>query len=266
MGLGFSLAFGNASSASAGATMNGGDYASSLSVAKTALRENDYGYLLQDSEGADPTRSAEGEYIAPWGRISAGVDQFGNAIAGRAALSGALVWMGGRVFASNQISDSFALVTTGGVAGVPVLYENRLLGVTDSAGELLVPSLLSYQNNLLAVDSSRLPPDIDVGQTSVTVRPPDRSGVVVDFRVRKVASALMTLVDLDGQPVPIGSTAKVDGAKDQPVGYEGQVYVTGLKPTNRVMVVLPDGKSCFVQFAYQPVKGDIPVIGPLTCQ
>jgi outer membrane usher protein len=157
-------------------------------------------------------------------------------------------------------------VSTGDVAGVPVLYQNRLVGNTNDSGQLLVPSLLSYQDNRLAVDTTKLPPDIAVGQTSIVVRPPDRSGVMVDFHIRKVNAALLKLQDSKGQPLPLGSVATVDGAEDQPVGYDGETYVTGLKPTNRVKVTLPNGKGCVVQFDYQPVKGDIPVIGPVRCQ
>ena len=40
-------------------------------------------------------------------------------------------------------------------------------------------------------------------------------------------------------------------------------YVTGLQPTNRMQVVLPNGTSCSVQFDYKPVTRDIPLIGPL---
>jgi len=42
--------------------------------------------------------------------------------------------------------------------------------------------------------------------------------------------------------------------------------VTGLQPTNRMQVTLPNGTSCTVQFDYQPAQGDIPFIGPLRCQ
>jgi outer membrane usher protein len=58
----------------------------------------------------------------------------------------------------------------------------------------------------------------------------------------------------------------VEGAEDQPVGYDGEAYVTGLKPTNRMEVVLPQGTTCVAQFDYQPVKGDIPIIGPVVCK
>ena len=50
------------------------------------------------------------------------------------------------------------------------------------------------------------------------------------------------------------------------MGYDGEAYVTGLKPTNRMEVVLPQGTTCVAQFDYQPVKGDIPIIGPVVCK
>jgi outer membrane usher protein len=266
VGFGISFALGPSTSASAGGSLDNGRAASSLSVSRYAQTENDYGYLVQDSEGLSPQRQAQGEYLSPWGRVTAGVAQSPGQAAVRGGASGALVWADGHPFASDRIYDSFAVVSTGGVADVPVLYENRLVGTTDSSGHLLVPSLLSYQNNQLAVDTARLPADIEVGQTSLLVRPSDRSGTVVDFHVRKVLAAVLTLHDGSGKALPIGSVAKVEGAEDQPVGFDGQAYVTGLKPKNRMEVTLPDGKSCIVQFDYQPVKGDIPAIGPLSCK
>jgi outer membrane usher protein len=263
---GISFALGPSTSAAAGGSLDSGRSSSSLSVAKPALVENDYGYRLQDSEGVAAQRLAEGEFLSPWGRLTAGVAQSPGQHAVQGGVSGALAWTDGHPFASDQINDSFAVVSTGGVAGVPVLYENRPVGTTDSSGHLLVPSLLSYQNNRLTVDTTRLPPDIDVGQTSVLVRPPDRSGTVVDFHIRKVRAALLTLEDSNGKPIPVGSIAKVAGAEDQPVGYDGLAYVTGLRPTNRMQVALPNGASCSVQFDYTPVKDDIPLIGPLRCQ
>lgn len=265
LGLGISFALGGSTSASVETSLDSGRFTSSLNVAKSAQKQNDFGYRLRDSEGASPRRSVEGEFLSRWGRISAGVDQSSEQIAGRAGARGALVLAGGSLFASDQIHDSFAVVSTGHVAGVPVLYENRPVGVTDSRGMLLVPSLLSYQDNRLTVDATRLPPDIEVGQTAILVRPPDRSGVVLDFNIRKVNAALLTLHDSKDRPVPLGSVAKVDGAADQPVGYDGEAYVTGLRPTNRMHVLLPNRTRCSVEFDYKPTKGDIPLIGPLRC-
>jgi outer membrane usher protein len=265
-GIGISFALDDTTSASVGSSVDSGHVTSSASVAKSAVNVNNYGYRVQDSEGAAAERLAEGEFLSPWGHVSVGVDQSPGQMAGRAGARGAVTWLDGNVFASDQINDSFAVVHTGDVAGVPVLYENRSSGASDSDGRLLVPSLLSYQNNRISVDASKLPPDIDVGQTSVVVRPPDRSGVVVEFNTRKVFAALLKLRDSKGENIPLGSVVKVEGAADQPVGYDGEAYVTGLKPTNRVAVERPDGTVCIVQFAYKPVPGDIPDIGPLRCQ
>jgi outer membrane usher protein len=176
------------------------------------------------------------------------------------------VWAGGGFFAAPQINDSFAVVHTGGVPDVPVTYENRLVGTTDSNGELLVPSLISYQNNELAVDPWRLPADIEVGQTTKLVRPAGGSGMVVNFDVRAVKAALLTLKDKNGQSIPLGSVATLTGDAGVPVGYDGEAYVADLTKTNILDVTLPDGSHCQVQFGYKPVKGQIPVIGPLVCQ
>jgi outer membrane usher protein len=263
---GISLALGPSVSASAGASLDSGRVGSLLSLVKPALAENDYGYRLLDSEGAGAQHLAQGEFLTAWGRAAGGVAQSSGQRAVQGGWNGALVWTDGHLFGANRIDDSFAVVSTGGVAGVPVLYENRLVGETDSSGHLLVPSLLSYQNNQVAVDATRLPADVDVGQTSAVVRPPDRAGVVIDFSIKKANAALLTLVDGAGKPVPVGSVAKIAGTLDQPVGFDGLAYVIGLQPSNRVQVVLPDGTGCSVQFDYTPVPGDIPLIGPLRCQ
>jgi len=265
LGVGLSFPLGRSAHASVDATLDRGGVNHSINMVRTAQRPGDFGYRLRVSEGAAPQRSAEGEYLASWGRLTAGVDQFSGRFAARAGARGALVLAGGDLFASDHIHDSFVVVSTGVVGGVPVMYENRLVGRSNKSGKLLIPSLRSFQDNRLSIDSTLLPADVEVGQTTMVVRPADRSGVSVDFGVRRAHAALITLHDKLGQALPLGSIARVEGAQDQPVGHDGAAYVTGLKPKNRLEVALPDGTSCAVQFDYQPVTGDIPLIGPLRC-
>jgi outer membrane usher protein len=146
------------------------------------------------------------------------------------------------------------------------MYENRLIGRTNARGKLLLPALRSFEDNRLSIDSTLLPPDIEVGTTAIVVRPGDRSGVAVDFGIRRVSAALLSLQDATGRPLPLGSVVKVEGAEDRPVGHDGTAYVTGLRPANRAAVDLPDGTRCAVEFTYRPVAGDIPLIGPLMCR
>ncbi len=123
-----------------------------------------------------------------------------------------------------------------------MLYENRLVGLTNAQGVILVPFLRSFENNKLSIDALSLPVDVEMGQASVIVRPSDRSGIVVDFHVKRVKAALVKLLDETAHPIPLGSIARVVGAPDVPVGYDGDAYVTGLKPHNRMGVETPDGK------------------------
>jgi outer membrane usher protein len=56
-------------------------------------------------------------------------------------VAGALVLMDGGVHAARQVGAGFALVSTDGVGGVPVLQENQVIGKTSGSGYMLVPNL-----------------------------------------------------------------------------------------------------------------------------
>jgi hypothetical protein len=49
-------------------------------------------------------------------------------------VAGALVLMDGGVHAARQVGAGFALVSTDGVGGVPVLQENQVIGKTSGSG------------------------------------------------------------------------------------------------------------------------------------
>jgi outer membrane usher protein len=171
------------------------------------------------------------------------------------------------LFASNTINDSFAVVDTNGVGHIRVFDENREVGRTDPAGKLLVPDLRSFDINHLAIDPNDVPLDATVPFFARKVRPQDRSGVVVEFPVKRSHGALLRLVDASGRPIGVGSVATLDATGAAvPVGYGGEAYLQGLKPRNRVSVVEPDGRRCAAAFAYRPQPGEIPAIGPVVCR
>jgi outer membrane usher protein len=64
-----------------------------------------------------PQRLAQGEFLSPWGRVTGGVGQSPAQRAVQVGASGALAWTDGHPFASDQINDSFAVVSTGGRRG-----------------------------------------------------------------------------------------------------------------------------------------------------
>lgn len=253
-------------SVNAGVSAQNHSVNSQFSAQKAAVSPGDFGYLVNDSEGASTQRMAQAEYVTPWGRVTAGASQYANDWAGRVGVSGAVVAMGGGIFASDHISDSFAVVSTGDLSGVRVNSENRAAGKTDSSGLLLVPNLQGYSNNRLAIDPDDVPPDYDVRRPVVEVRPGEYSGVKVDFGVRATSPAVLRIVLPDGRPVPLRSQVRVAGGPPVPVGHDGLAFVTGLGATNTAEVKLPSGHRCRVRFHFQHVPGEIPTIGPLRCE
>ena len=140
--------------------------------------------------------------------------------------------MGGDVFFSNWIDDGFGVVSTG-APGVGVLYENQPVGVTDSKGMLLVPTLRSYEKNNIAIDPTDLPVDAEVEGTSQIVAPANHGGVLVNFKVHDdTNSALVIFATADGGFVPAGSPGKIEGGDDFVVGYDGEAFIKNLRGSN----------------------------------
>ncbi len=105
-----------------------------------------------------------------------------------------------------------------------------------------------------------------VGQTFVIVRPHNGSGIIVDLPVKRVHAAVVRLYDNMDKPVAIGSTVQTGDGAAQTVGYDGEAFLQNLQSDNRLNVTRPDGSKCTADIHYQPVAGDIPIIGPVLCE
>ena len=227
-----------------------------------------WGWNAQLRQGAGQ-HGTQGEvnYLGPWGRYATGANLNNGTRSVYADATGALVFMGGHLFAARPIYDAFALVSTDGVPGVPVLLENRPVGRTDASGHLLVTPLNAWQNNKLGIDAMGLPANRRIDRVEAVVTPSDRAGTLAQFGITPVRAALITLVDAAGAPLPLGSRVSVGGqGAGAVVGYDGEVYLDTLADaTNRLTVQTPQG-PCGAQFDYQtPAGGAIAKIGPLAC-
>jgi outer membrane usher protein len=193
--------------------------------------------------------------------------QVNRASLAQLSVEGALVVADGSVFASNRITDAFAIVNAG-APGVRVRYENREVGKTRGDGRLLVTSLRSLQRNKISIDAETMPVDAIVESDKTYVVPGVRAGVVVNFNTRRLTrAALVILHDAEGKPLPPGSEVTLDGAEETfTVGYDGETFLDGLRETNHITVQTENG-ACEATFAFHPRKGEVqPVIGPVTCQ
>nr|WP_098549213.1 fimbria/pilus outer membrane usher protein [Burkholderia sp. JKS000303] len=236
-----------------------------------ASRPPDYdggwGWGVQNgAAGAVPYRQAQLRYLGHAGEVIAAAQSLDRQTGASLDVNGALVFMDRSVQLSRRIDDGFALVSTDGVAGIPVLHENRVIGRTDRAGHLLVPDLNAYQNNQIAIDAMKLPADARIARTSMTIVPQAESGVIAHFGVSRYRAASVSLRDDAGQPLPAGARVHhVESGADTIVGYDGLTFIDGLKEDNH-LVIDYGTRHCTAQFSFTaPGNGTLPTVGPLTC-
>ncbi len=264
---GISFTFGPRSAGAISGNAGGGTSAEMLQASQSARTDGDTGYQLIEGLGRPARHLAVGSYRSPWGVLEGGVDVEGHETSLRTDVQGALAFTDGSLFATNTIQDSFAVVDTG-APGIEVLRENRPYGRTDASGKLLVTDLRAYDANRLAIDPMDVPVDSDVGDTMRLVRPQDRSGVIVRFPVRSSRGAVVRLSDMAGVSIAVGSTARLENGPqgaDLVVGFDGEVFVTGLEAHNVVAVRPLEAPPCLARFDYKPVAGTLPDIGPIRC-
>ncbi len=249
---------------SVGASTNSGQ---ELRMQQSATEIGDWGYELYGSDASSGDKFAQGQYKSKVGLFTAGVDNSNGTTTTRVESQGAFSLVDKKLFASNAIDDSFAVVDTRPAINVRVYRENREIGSSGSSGRVLVPDLRSFDANHLSIEPTDIPADATLGTDKEVVRPQDRSGVVVKFPIRFSHAALLRVVDESGAVVPQGSAATLRSTGVVvPVGYDGETYVEDLGPHNELSVEYPDGRQCAVQFDYHAVPGDIPTIGPLRCE
>ncbi|WP_422110696.1 fimbria/pilus outer membrane usher protein [Burkholderia multivorans] len=237
-----------------------------------ASRPPDYGGgwgwgVQTGGTGAVPYRQAQLRYLGHAGEVIAAAQGIDRQSGASVDVNGALVFMDGSLQPSRRIDDGFALVSTDGVAGIPVLHENRVIGTTDRTGHLLVPDLNAYQNNRIAIDAMKLPADARIDRTSMTVVPQAQSGVVARFGVSRYRAASVMLRDDTGHPLPAGARVRhVESGANTIVGYDGLTFIDGLKEDNH-LVIDYGSRRCTAEFTFtQPADGTLPTIGPLACR
>lgn len=266
--VGLSIPLGGRLRADVGGTSTSAGRHSDVAVGQPLeATEGSVGWRLRDVEGGAAVRGGSASYRSGYGTVAADVSQDGREFSGRGALDGSVGYVAGAgFFAGNHASDGFAVVDAG-APGVPVLQDNRVVGVTDPWGKLLVSNLRPYGTNGIAIDPAALPPGAEAAATHETVVPTAHGGVGLSFGVdRAVDAALVTFVLADGRPVQAGSRGRAEpGGEPFVVGYDGQAYVRHLGRDNAVQIDLGD-VDCRADFAYRPDGGNRVRVGPVPCR
>ena len=184
----------------------------------------------------------------------------------RLGASGSVGWLAGLPFATRRIDHgAFAVVRVADLPNVPVYRSNQIAATTNAQGLALVTGLRPYQQNQLSLDPDQLPFNLQINGVEEMVTPYARSGIFVDFPVRRMRNAQLVLQQPDSTPVPAGALVTLlPGRQTFVVGKRGEAYLTDLKDSNRMRVTWIDG-TCELTVALDPAADGEPRIGPLTC-
>jgi len=269
-GVFLSMSFGLGHNTSINATVGRQNGQSNYNV--NATRPPDYdggwGWGVQAGDtGSAPFRQAQVQYLGRDGEVTALAQNIAGRTSASLDVTGAIVLMDHSVQLSRRIDDGFALVSTDGVGGIPVLHENRVIGTTDSGGHLLLPDLNAYQHNQVSIDSMKLPADARIATTALDLVPQAQSGVLAQFGVTRYSAASIILQGPDGKVLPPGARVHhEESGEDTIVGYDGLTFIDTLQRDNH-LVIDSGALHRGVDFAYdRPRDGSLPTIGPLTCR
>ncbi len=218
-----SLPLGDGLDASLTAEHRRSDTGLTANLRRRAPYQGGWGWQAQASDDGDGQLAAQ--YRGDAGEFWAGVDRVDDRHGLFAQGMGSIVLMDGQAFASRRISDAFAVVSTNGVADVPILYENRTAGRTNDRGYLLLSDLRGWERNRIAIDPDGLAADLRVPAIERLVTPPNASGIRVPFALERVQSTTVTLLDSDGTPVPPGTRVQRADGSEAIVGFEGKLWL-----------------------------------------
>lgn len=165
-----------------------------------------------------------------------------------AGISGGMVLHNEGITLGQKGEDTVALVVAPGVNGASV---GSLPGVrTDTRGYTLVNHVSPYQENLITLDPTTFPENVEVSQTDTRVVPTKGAVVRAKFITRVGGRALITLSRSDGSRLPFGAVVTEEGKKGQMpggagvVGDNGEVYLSGLDETGQLKVQWGRNSSC----------------------
>jgi len=253
---------------SAGLELRAGQNSAYASATRNASDNGELGWRVLAAQNQTGSRAEGGlNYASSYARLSGDVSSSTGQSALRMSASGALLAADGRVFASQRISDSFALVEVPGYPGLSVSLGATVLGKTNADGVAIVPRLAPYQVNTLRLDTNELPISAEIDNIELSAIPAARSGVKLIFATRLGRAALLRLVFDDGQAAPAGATLHIEGGNQEfYVANRGQAFVTGLLPSSRVTLSWKAQQCIFEVALPQLVQNDIARVGPLVCK
>jgi len=189
----------------------------------------------------------------------------------RLSAYGGVAFVGETIGFSRPITDSFGLVSVGGLEGIRVYHNNQEMGRTDGRGKLFLPSLGSYYENQISIADKDVPIEYSLREVLKVVSPPLRSGSRIPFEVKRFQAVTGTLgLRRDGEWKPaeyVEVRLPAEGKEIAfPTGKGGEFYVEDLGPGTHPAYFEQEGERCRFEMTVPATDDLIVDLGRLTCE
>ena len=236
----------------------------SLSYQHNRVGDSPYSYHVSsrgsDLEGVVHYRGDRAEAELGASRVQ------GQAI-GRAEIAGGIGTVGGYTFLSRRITSSFGVVQVADYPDVAVLFDNQFIGRTNDRGFFVIPDMRPYDRNIVAIRDTDLPLDATVGSLKMDASPYFRSGILIQFPVRRVRAGVLYLTFDDGMPLNSGALARLEGgAEEFPVALRGELYMNGFAAGRNRVIAEWKGQKCTIELPYPETADPLPDLGTFVCK
>jgi outer membrane usher protein len=149
--------------------------------------------------------------------------------------AGSLVYAGGFYGLSRPVSDSFSIVTVDDVPNAAVFNNGQEIGKTNSSGTLVVPTLTSYGQNQITLETKNIPLDYSISGINKAISPSLWSGSCVAFNAVKtqaITGSLHVMQNSEKIPVEFQEGIISIGTKNIafPTGKGGEFYIENTLP------------------------------------
>ncbi|HEJ9414877.1 TPA: fimbrial biogenesis outer membrane usher protein [Proteus mirabilis] len=169
------------------------------------------------------------------------------------SLNGGLLLHSGGILLGRSMGNSMAIVEAPGAKGTEL---NSGQGVINSQGYALAPYLSEYRQNTLGLNVNTLPDNTTLQTTSQNVVPTKGAIVKVTFKTKIGFQAILNLKQKE-KVIPFGAIATLidennpDEVNSSIVGEKGQLYMSGLPDSGKILVKWGNKNQQSCIFSYQ---------------
>ncbi len=221
-----------------------------VSLNGTLGANGEYSYgVTGDTGPGNNAVSVNGTWRAPFATV-AGSGGVGTGYKQASfAISGGVVAHPGGVTLASVLGDTIAIADAPGAKGASVATGNGTK--IDGAGYAVVPYLLPYRENQVAIDPHGTKLDVEMQITAQQVAPHANAVVMLHFPTSVGTGVIFAARRPDGLPVPFGASVALPAHPEAGiVGQNGQIFLRTNNDKGRVKVSWGPGDDAHCAFDY----------------